>query len=153
MLEHVIQAAMPDEGNEVAFDAMVRTCWGEARDQPDEGIAAVAFDILNRAGHPSWWGADVWHVCHHAYQYSCWNVSDPNFPKMVALDPDSTEYRKIAAVVEKVVAGAIPDPCASIGGSTHYKVFGTSASWDKAAEGKPSVRIGAHVFFNLGPSA
>jgi N-acetylmuramoyl-L-alanine amidase len=138
---------------DVDRDALVRTAWGEARNQPVEGIAAVVYCILKRASEPAWWGRTDWQICHHAFQFSCWNVNDPNYRQLLALNPDCLEYRRIAGIVDKCLSGQIPDPCVSIGGATHYKVFGTAASWDKAAEGKPSVHIGAHIFFNLGPDA
>ncbi len=131
-------------------DAMTRTVWGEARGEGPAGWAAVAHVILNRAATPAWWGRDPWGVCHAHMQFSCWNASDPNFLTMVNIHPLSTDLYEILLTVDKVCDGLIPDPT---NGATHYKVTGTTASWDKATEGVTPVIIGHHSFYKLGPHA
>ena len=53
-------------------------------------------------------------------------------------------------MVKSVFIGLYPDPT---NGSTHYKVKGTKAEWDKACSDIEPVEIGHHQFFNLGPNA
>ena len=55
-----------------AADTLARTLWGEARNQGQCGMAAVAHVVLNRAAHPRWWGHDIISVCRAPEQFSCW---------------------------------------------------------------------------------
>lgn len=131
-------------------DAICRTVYGEARGEGIPGWAAVAHVILNRARTPAWWGFEVWDVCHHPAQFSCWNPSDPNFLKLVSVPYRGADLSFISITVGKVCDGLIVDPT---GGATHYKVTGTPASWDKATVGITPVIIGHHSFYKLGPKA
>ena len=141
-------------------DMAARTLVGEARGEPPEGQAAVAWVIRNRAswdtlhsGHPEheWWGTTVALVCRHPAQFSCWNAADPNLPLIRDMAADDPRYLQALAVVRGVFGGGISDPTASIGGATHYRVRATHASWDAAAAGKPSLTFGHQVFYCLGP--
>lgn len=141
--------------SDVDIDAIVRTAWGEARNQSDDGIAAVVHVILNRAKQPAWWGRTVWEVCHAPAQFSCWH--DAQLPRLAHLYPKADDYKRIQAIVYRclpqfVVANPIPDPTARLGGATHYKRHDCKASWDAATVGKDAIRIEDHVFFNLGPT-
>ena len=131
-------------------DAMIRTIYGEARGEPPEGKAAVAWVIRNRAEEPSWWGNTLYGVCYRPYQFSCHNENDPNAQICKLLRETDPAYQLIAGVVQGVLAGSIDDPTK---GATHYKVTGTKASWDKSAAQVPEIIIGRHSFFKLGPHA
>lgn len=133
-----------------ARDAMIRTVYGEARGEPDEGKAAVAWVIRCRAEHPAWWGATIYRICYARMQFSCWNDNDPNSKICRMLPESDPAYLAITPIVAGVLAGTIDDPTK---GSTHYKVTGTKASWDKSAAQVPEIIIGRHSFFKLGPSA
>lgn len=129
-------------------DALIRTVWGEARGEAITGQSAVVWVILNRALNPGWWGGpDVYSVCHKPYQFSCWLSSDPNAAKIQALSDMSKEYATIAALVDRVLSGGIPNP---INSCDTYKVSGTKASWDNAVSGIEPIRIGHHSFYHLG---
>ena len=55
--------------------------WGEARGESVEGQVAVACVVRNRVkyqGTPDPWRT----VCLAPYQFSCFNESDPNYPKI-----------------------------------------------------------------------
>ena len=49
--------------DELAADTLARTIWGEARNESDTGMEAVAMVVLNRVAHAQkaggkyWWGA------------------------------------------------------------------------------------------------
>ena len=48
------------------------TVWGEARSQGLDGMAAVAWVILNRTKRPDRWAASMKDVCLQPHQFSCW---------------------------------------------------------------------------------
>ncbi len=128
---------------------VTETVWGEARGEPKDGQVAVAWVIRNRAAQPSWWGKDPASVCLHPWQFSCRNANDPNSAKLAEASTERDAlYQTIERLVVLVFNDKLPDPT---GGATFYKVTGAPASWDKAAEGKPSVVIGHHTFVKMGP--
>jgi N-acetylmuramoyl-L-alanine amidase len=131
--------------------AVIRTCYGEADGEPDEGIAGVAWVIRTRAEWPTpeWWGHTLYGVCHRPEQFDCWIPGSEDYTRTCALHESDPQFKRIAKIVDGVLAGTIADPTA---GGTHYKVTGTQASWDKAAAQVPEVIIGSQSFFRLGPS-
>jgi N-acetylmuramoyl-L-alanine amidase len=133
------------------LDVVARTLYGECRGERLDGQIAVAWVIRNRASCPAWWGHGPAEVCLKKSQFSCWLASDPNSAKLndPALAEDRS-YRFLRGVAADVFADKHPDPTH---GATHYKVWNTRASWDAACAGHEGVRIGAHLFFNLGPHA
>lgn len=77
----------------------IRTLWGEARGEPDDGIRAVAHALLNRVADGRW-GKTLAQVCLWPSQFSCWNVADPNRMKILGLDdidPDLIRCQKLYA--------------------------------------------------------
>lgn len=127
------------------LDVLARTLWGEARGEGFAGMVAVGFTIKNRAARPSWWGKDIISVCQHPWQYSCWNVKDPNYPYLSGSRPiPSAEYVKAREAALVVIAGRQPDPT---GGATHYysTSMKTPPAWSVRA--KQTVQIGRHRFF------
>lgn len=66
--------------------ALAQTLWGEARGEDDEGMKAVCCTIINRFNSGKWFaGKTIEDTCKMPYQYSCWNKSDPNRPKLLRL--------------------------------------------------------------------
>jgi spore germination cell wall hydrolase CwlJ-like protein len=133
-----------------AIDVLARTLWGEARGQGDEGLRAVAHVVMNRvrlarAMGGAWWGNDVVAVCRKSYQFSCWNMSDPNRPKVLAVDERSAIFRRARAIAAAVIAGF--DRHDPTRGATHYHRFDIAPAWSQGRT--PTVRIKDHVFFDL----
>lgn len=130
------------------LDVMVRTVWGEARNQGTDGWEAVAWIIRTRATWrpQAWWGIGIAGVCQKAEQFSCWNENDPNRDKLEALSETDTLYQKISVVCDQVLEGLIADPTC---GATHYEVTGTDAGWSRGRY--PSAVIGQHSFYVIGP--
>ena len=62
-------------------DYIALTIWGEARGEPIEGKVAVACVLRNRL-RSGRWGQSFESVCLAPYQFSCWNETDPNLPKL-----------------------------------------------------------------------
>lgn len=135
------------------------TVFGEARGEKELGKAAVVWVILHRAANPRWWGREgPASVCLAPWQFSCWNVGDPNreliLEQLVGGDPERAELteearldRRVIAcleTVDKVRAGALPDPT---GGADHYHTTGVEPAWSRGRE--PLAKVGTHLFFRL----
>lgn len=136
------------------IDAMVRTVAGEIRGGDFESKLAVAWVIINRAKwHPAaWWGSTIYDVCHHPYQFSCWNKNDPNSEYISKLDATSATYLACEAAVEYALNGNESDPTK---GSTSYLVHGTHAKWLFNPDGTPRptrARVGPHDFYYIDPA-
>lgn len=132
-------------------DVMARTIWGEARGEARLGRIAVGWVIRNRAeidlgndGLPDWWGEGIEGVCRRPFQFSCWNKTDPNLPRLLGLTPSSdSAFREILDLAFGVLAGAFEDPTK---GSTHYHTVMISPAWARGIQ--PAAVIGKHAFYN-----
>lgn len=121
-------------------DLAIRTVLGEAANEPDEGQAAVAAVIRNRAQ-----GGDLAKVILAPNQFEPWNTQQGR-SRMFSYAPDSEPYKRAAAAVDRVF-GEGYDPTQ---GATHF--FSPTAqaalgrqppSWAQG-EGQP---IGRHTFY------
>ena len=126
-------------------DAAIRTLWGEARGEGDDGVAAAANVILNRAEKN---GESLTNVVRAPKQFSAWD--DPRTrPGMDALSPSDPEYQRIGAILDEVASGKRGD---NTGGATHYISFdGQKANGDAVpnwAKGTPTASVGRHTFFS-----
>lgn len=132
--------------SEHAIDTLSRTIWGESRNQSREGMVAVAWVVLNRANAPKWWGNSIETVCLKPWQFSCWNLGDPNEPYLRGRKAiPGREYAVAHEAALAAVHGYEPDPT---GGATHYynpKAVSKTPAWVKGAT--RTVQIGAHIFF------
>ena len=119
-----------------------RTLWGEARSEGTIGMAAVAAVIINRVQVGGWWGNDIKQVCLQPYQFSCWNKSDPNLPKMRRLTSKDPDFIKALTIARLAEAGLLKDPT---NGATHYHTIWVSPNW---AKGKGvCFSRGSHLFY------
>ena len=130
-------------------DTLARTIYGEARGELVRGKEAIAAVIINRVrrarerGGHYWWGADIEAVCTKPYQFSCWNVSDPNRAKIEAVGAHNRAFQNCLRVARRAVNGTLRDHTK---GATHYHVRGLFPPW---ARGKPAcAEIGRHQFYN-----
>ena len=138
---------------------LARTLWGEARSQGSEGMHAVCNVIQNRAATPGWWGSTLRDVClDHAttksgrvvYQFSCWDVDDPQAARMRAESIDDASYPVADSLALRAVTARLPD---ITGGADHYYAeYIPRPKWAVGKTptfvcGKPGSR---HYFFHLG---
>lgn len=143
-------AALTLSDNDI--DAAVRTVYGEARGEIFEGQIAIAWVIRNRATWqpPSWWGHSVEAVCYHPQQFSCFNADDPNRKVIDALSANNLLYAALEnGVVKPVMAGVILDP--TEGASHYFRIGTTPPKWVNGRQ--PTVGIGNHAFYRIGPGA
>ena len=137
--------------NEMHVDVMARTLWGEARSEGVEGMEAVAHVILNRVqyaknnGGKFWWGHDVTTVCQRPYQFSCWNLSDPNRAKIIALDASDIHFATCLRIARRAVYGQLSVDIT--GGATHYHTMNVNPVWSRGQT--PVKIIGRHKFYDL----
>lgn len=125
-------------------DVLARTLWGEARGEGREGMHAVANVIMNRVKHPKRWHNDVVGVCQAPKQFSCWNKSDPNRAKLLAVTAYDPQFRIALEIAQAAVDGELEDITK---GADHYHTHAVSPSWSRGQE--PVAMIGNHRFFRL----
>lgn len=152
LLKEIKKVLTDNQGlfNELAVDVLARTIWGEARAEPQAGMEAVASVVLNRVavakrnGGTYWWGNNIISVCQKPYQFSCWNRSDPNYPKLTAVTPSDIHFATCVRIARRAVAGVLAD---NTRGATHYHADYVSPYWAKGQS--PTVTIGRHIFYDL----
>jgi N-acetylmuramoyl-L-alanine amidase len=139
-----IKIIMVDPHKLDEVDVLTRTVYGEARGESQDGQAAVAWVIRNRAAkRRGYMGTTIRDVCLKPHQFSCWDSTDHNRNLLLTLDTDSETYKKIRKVVEQVSDGTRAD---NTQGSTHYHNRSVNPSWVKGKT--PVVIIGNHLFYN-----
>lgn len=77
------------------------------------------------------------------WRFSCWNKTDPNRRKLLAVTPENKAFRSCLRIVRKTVNGGLDDPTS---GATHYHTKTVSPPWSRGR--KPSTEIGHHRFYN-----
>lgn len=125
-------------------DYAIRTMIGEAANQGDEGLAAVAHVIMNRARSGGYGGSTPREVVLARNQFEPWSTRRD---ELLGYAPEDPAYQRAAAVFDKV-AGGEKDPT---DGATYFlnedvvrqRRGGTLPSWAQG-EGK---RIGDHTFY------
>ena len=125
---------------------LARTLYGEARDQPVQGIEAVANVVINRVASGRW-KPTVEGVCLQPFQFSCWNRNDVNFPQIKNKQPGADrDFDKCFEIARKAVAGGLPS---HVGKATHYHARNIpTPSWVRQSpNAKLVATIGAHLFY------
>ena len=122
-------------------DYLARTLYGEARGEGYRGMQAVANVIMNRVKKGGWYGASVKDVVLKPYQFSCWNVTDPNREKIINATP--AQLSTALEIAKKAINGELPD---ITGGATHYYANSISAPY-WASSMKKTATIGNHIFY------
>src|SRR5438309_1178832 len=89
-------------------DAVIRTVFGEARGEPEKGMAAVAHVIKNRTMDKRW-SADAYAVVTQRAQFSSWNRNDPNYTKIQSMPTNNPFYLSIGHIVD-AVWDSVADP-------------------------------------------
>ena len=128
------------------IDIVAATLWGEARNQGEQGMRAVASVIENRRQKGYRHKTSAAAVCLDPWQFSCWNANDPNLARMrrLASQPDAQYLlaRQIAAEVQQRTLDDITRK------ARHYYAASLRppAYWSRGKT--PCVVIGDHLFFN-----
>ncbi|HYE27867.1 MAG TPA: cell wall hydrolase [Allosphingosinicella sp.] len=140
-------AAAVDDIDVVDAHWMALTMWGEARSGGEEAMRAVGHVIDNRRRSGAH-GTYATETVSEAWQFSCWNRNDPNYPAMLnihALRPDSKDQRMWLAarrLAAEILAGRSADPT---GGALFYHTAAVAPRWSAGLA--PVTVIGGHLFF------
>ena len=97
------------------YQVACRTMWAESRGEPEAGQQAVAHVLINRLSDGQW-GKSLATVCLAKLQFSCWNASDEQRIRMVALADDDAALLGMFAILKNAERAA-KDPTH---GATHY---------------------------------
>lgn len=137
--------------SELSDLALLELCvWREARNQPLDGMRAVANVIRNRVYNPDpfnkrqWWGND-WHsVILHPWQFSSFNELDPNVAKWPS-DTDPS-FGDVCQVSTPIFMGVGSD---NTNGALWYKVtkLPWPHNWGPDSGYQRTLEIGAHSFY------
>jgi spore germination cell wall hydrolase CwlJ-like protein len=126
---------------------MALTAWGEARNQGEIGMRAVAHVIANRRQAKTH-GTFVTDTVSAAWQFSCWNKNDPNRALMLAIEdlPEGgaahRQWLVAKRITAEVLAGRSADPT---GGALFYHTTAVAPAWSRGV--MPVTQIGDHLFF------
>lgn len=139
--------------NSESLDILARTLYGEARNEGDTGIKAVACVIMNRVKEQkSMWGKNVKQVCLKPWQFSCWNprnglsLNDKNIvanyqSMMKATDADPS-FMRCKQIASEALNGSLID---ITGGATYYHTTAIKPKWAKGVE--PIKVVASHAFY------
>lgn len=120
--------------------------YGEARSEPFDGQAGVAYVVLNRVRGSSWYGDTVHEVLLKPYQFNCFDKDDPNYPKL--FQPNPQVWKNCFKAAWNVYSELIEDPTL---GADHYCRYDVSPPWIHQL--RKNKQIGDHVFFSSTPVA
>lgn len=117
----------------------------EAYNELPQSKLAQAWSVMNRAKHPSWWGASLSEVILKPFQYSCFNKNDPAYLHSPHIrDPKAIECY---VACYQAYNALIPDPT---GGADSY--FDRSLDADPPVWAKSASHccdIGSFHFFRV----
>lgn len=111
----------------------------ESKGEPDAGVVAVMFSVLNRVADEKRWSNTVKGVLREKKQYSY--VGDGRLAKGVV---EKQRYEEIVVLAYNVTRGKIQNP---IGKANHFHAVYVSPSWRLKA--KFVKQIGEHKFYIL----
>lgn len=128
------------------YQIAARTMWAECRGEPLDGQSAVAHVLINRLKSGRW-GKTLATVCVAPLQFSCWNASDPQRLRMVAMDDDDAALLQMFGILRNAER-AEKDPT---GGAMFYYSDSMIVP-PKWAQGMHFVtKIGHHQFYREKP--
>jgi spore germination cell wall hydrolase CwlJ-like protein len=131
-------------------DALIRTVYGEAGNEPALGQQAVASVIRNRAVDGSYGGDTPSAVVKAPFQFEPWN-GGPAKDRMLALSPDDPKYAAIAKVVDAAYGTGGRAPEDPTEGKTLFYAPAAQAALGRPApawaKGAATV-IGSHKFYD-----
>jgi N-acetylmuramoyl-L-alanine amidase len=126
------------------LEVMAKTIWGESRGESYLGQIGVGYVIKNRVAKPGWWGRDIKSVCLAPYQFSCWNVSDPNREKLLKVSVSDPAYLRALGIAALVLTGDLLDPTQEAT-SYHASTMDKYPTWTKAMT--RTTKLGHHIFY------
>jgi spore germination cell wall hydrolase CwlJ-like protein len=132
------------------LDILARTIYGEARGElnnPEGGmqsLQAVGWVIKNRAKMLQF-SPYIHKVCMQPWQFSCWNLNDPNRKSLLETSFEDKVYRACFLAATRVLFDNTID-CTK--GANHYHSTNIAPPY-WAVSKNPTVTIGHHIFYKL----
>ena len=138
--------------DEADIDAVTRTMLGEAANQGDDGLAAVAHVLVNRL-EKGGYGGSLYKVAHAPKQFSAWNSGALGGNNLVNMSADDPRYQQARAIAEQVLNGQLQD---NTGGAVNYFAPAGMTGKKGTRKGAPSwaddmaytTTIGGHQFYS-----
>lgn len=135
-------AALAPRARELA----IRTVLGEAADQGDDGMAAVANVIRNRVDSGRYGDGPIGVISKKA-AFEPWSTQAGR-TRMFGYAPDSPAYQQAAAAIDGAFATGANDPT---GGATHFVAPRAQTALGRPmpswAQGDPLASAGGHLFY------
>lgn len=110
-----------------------------------KGLIAVGHVIYNRFKQQTWYGKTISDVCLRPYQFSCWNLKDPNRKTLDKLNESSDLFQLCLYVAQGVMNQKWDD---FTQGSDHYHAVWLTPHPSWADPECITTVIGHHVFYN-----
>lgn len=131
------------------LDIFIRTLYGEARGEltqyGEQSLFAIGHVILNRLESKTWYGDTLEAVCLKPKQFSCWNLSDPNFKIITHFQIHDKVYATCARVAQVLLTSAPREDFTK--GANHYHHQSIRPLW--CVKKKPIITVGNHIFYKL----
>lgn len=135
------------------LETMARTLYGEARNQGQEGLEAVACVIMNRVRAEKWFTGyvvvdghklpSIAETCKKRAQFSCWNQGDPNREIIEKVTTADSTFANCVIIANQAINGKLQD---FTNGATYYHTKSCHPAW---AQGHtPCYICGDHLFYN-----
>lgn len=140
---------LPQPYNQMPDYALVALCcFREARGEPLAGKKGVCFVIRNRTLHPGWWGHDWASVILRPFQFSSFNVNDPN--DKVWPQEDDPAWTDSLAAASAVMFG---DETDLTGGACWYHdtSMGWPSAWGAESDYTQTLAVGRLLFYRKNP--
>lgn len=142
------------------IDTLARTIWAEARGEGVAGMEAVAAVIMNRCRlatdylrrkpekkrHALFGDGSPESACRVPWQFSAWNLDDPNRDKLVSVTSKDPWFAHAIEIAKRAVKGELPDPTNQ---ADHYCTEAVAPHTSWTAGRTPVAKIGRHLFFRL----
>jgi len=137
--------------NETDLMILARTIYGEARGELKlangglQSLEAVAWVVKNRTRHKRF-GESIVAVCLQPWQFSCWNVNDPNRFELLHTTLENKILQTCFLSAANVLFDKVTD-CTN--GADHYHSIRIKPpNWGKDLV--PTAQIANHIFYKLG---
>lgn len=126
-------------------EIIAKTAWGEARGLGSQGMQATLNTLQNRLSSGiTWWGDTLRTVALHPFQYSCWNVNDPNQPKLLQVTESDPQYASAMQLAASALSGSLVDVT---GGADSYYAGSLPKPPKWSAGLTPTIQIGDQLYF------
>ena len=119
----------------------IMTIWAECAYEPFEGMCAVGEVIRRRTKRKYASNGTISSTCLWAWQFSCWNINDPQRLRLAVLDDEDPVVQKCIKAWKKSATSHYSDPAVLY---VNLKI--ARPNW--ALESKKVGQIGNHTFYS-----